>query len=136
MPVRSQRSADPRLVRPTGFPDPSIGVARKRHRVPPPLPIFRLGVVRYLAPMRTADEFNAYYTNHDPWGVSQATFRDRVLRARLTRAIRNKRVLELGCGEGHLTQAVFHRARSVMAVDISGVAIARAKSLILQNASF
>ena len=86
--------------------------------------------------MRTADEFNAYYANHDPWGVSQATFRDRVLRRRLTRAIRNKRVLELGCGEGHLTQAVFHRARSVMAVDISDVAIARAKALMLQNASF
>lgn len=87
-------------------------------------------------PMRTAAEFNAYYARPDPWAVSHATFRDAVLRRRLTRATRNKKVLELGCGEGHLTQAVFHRARSVTAVDISDVAIARAKALCLRNASF
>jgi 2-polyprenyl-3-methyl-5-hydroxy-6-metoxy-1,4-benzoquinol methylase len=58
------------------------------------------------------------------------------LRRRLTRSIRNKSVLELGCGEGHLTQAIFHKARSVIAVDISDVAIARAKSLDLRNARF
>jgi SAM-dependent methyltransferase len=45
-------------------------------------------------------------------------------------------VLELGCGEGHVTQAVFHRARSVIAVDISDVATARAKLLHLRNARF
>src|SRR5690348_7216251 len=86
--------------------------------------------------MRTADEFNAYYAKPDPWGVANATFRDRVLRARLTRAVRKKSVLELGCGEGHLTQAVFHRARSVTAIDISDVAITRARSLHLRNAGF
>jgi 2-polyprenyl-3-methyl-5-hydroxy-6-metoxy-1,4-benzoquinol methylase len=86
--------------------------------------------------MRTADDFNRYYAAPDPWGVSRATFRDRVLRRHLTRATRNKSVLELGCGEGHLTQTVFRRARSVTAVDISDVAIARAKSLNLRNARF
>ena len=86
--------------------------------------------------MRTADDFDRYYATPDPWGVSRATFRDRVLRRRLTRSIRNKSVLELGCGEGHLTQAIFHKARSVIAVDISDVAIARAKSLNLRNARF
>ena len=86
--------------------------------------------------MRTADDFNRYYATPDPWGVSRATFRDRVLRRHLTRSIRNKSVLELGCGEGHLTQAIFHKARSVMAADISDVAIARAKSLDLRNARF
>ncbi len=86
--------------------------------------------------MRTAIEFNAYYANHDPWSVAHATFRDRVLRARLAPFVSNKRVLELGCGEGHLTQAVFHKARSVTGVDISDVAIARAKSLNLRNARF
>jgi 2-polyprenyl-3-methyl-5-hydroxy-6-metoxy-1,4-benzoquinol methylase len=86
--------------------------------------------------MRTAEDFNRYYETPDPWGYSHATFRDRVLRRRLTRSIRKKSVLELGCGEGHLTQAIFHRARSVTAVDISDVAIARAKSLNLRNASF
>jgi SAM-dependent methyltransferase len=86
--------------------------------------------------MRTADDFNRYYVKPDPWGISRATFRDKVLRRHLTRSIRNKSVLELGCGEGHVTQAVFHRARSVIAVDISDVATARAKLLHLRNARF
>jgi len=86
--------------------------------------------------MRTADDFNRYYATPDPWGVARATFRDRVLRRHLARPTRNKSVLELGCGEGHLTRAVFHRARFVNAVDISDVAIARAKLLNLPNARF
>jgi SAM-dependent methyltransferase len=86
--------------------------------------------------MRTADDFNRYYATPDPWGISRATFMDRVLRRLLTRSTRNKSVLELGCGEGHLTGAIFRRARSVTAVDISDVAIARAKSLKLRNARF
>ena len=86
--------------------------------------------------MRMADDFNRYYATPDPWGGSRATFRDRVFRRHLTRFVRNKSVLELGCGEGHLTQAIFHKARSVMAADISDVAIARAKSLDLRNARF
>ena len=86
--------------------------------------------------MRTADDFNRYYATPDPWGISRAAFRDRVLRRHLTRSTRNKSVLELGCGEGHLTEAIFRRARSVTSVDISDVAIARAKSLKLRNARF
>jgi SAM-dependent methyltransferase len=86
--------------------------------------------------MRTADDFNRYYAKPDPWGIAHAKFRDRVLRRHLTRSIHNKSVLELGCGEGHLTEVVLHRARSVVAVDISDVAIARAKSSNLPNARF
>ena len=63
-------------------------------------------------------------------------FRDKVLRRCLKRIIRNKSVLELGCGEGHLTHAIFGKARSVVGIDISDVAIARAKSLNLPNARF
>ncbi|SDN32103.1 trans-aconitate 2-methyltransferase [Afipia sp. GAS231] len=86
--------------------------------------------------MRTAAEFNLYYATPDPWHISQARFRDKVLRRRLKRLIRGKSVLELGCGEGHLTDAVFDKARSVVGIDISDVAIARAKSLNLPNARF
>jgi cyclopropane fatty-acyl-phospholipid synthase-like methyltransferase len=86
--------------------------------------------------MRTAEDFNRYYATPDPWGVSRATFRDKVLRRQLTRLIRNKSVLELGCGEGHLTSTVFRRARFVNAVDISDVAIARAKLRNLPHARF
>lgn len=86
--------------------------------------------------MRTADDFNLYYATLDPWRISRARFRDRVLRRCLTRFIRGKSVLELGCGEGHLTQAVFYKARSVVGIDISNVALARAKLLDLPNARF
>jgi SAM-dependent methyltransferase len=58
------------------------------------------------------------------------------LRRCLTPFIREKSVLELGCGEGHLTQAIFNKARSVVGIDISDAAIARAKSLNLPNARF
>ena len=50
-------------------------------------------------------------------------FRDRVLRRCLKAFIRDRFVLELGCGEGHLTEAVLGGARSVVGIDISDVAI-------------
>ena len=86
--------------------------------------------------MRTAADFNLYYATPDPWHISHAQFRDKVLRRRLKPFVRDKSVLELGCGEGHLTHAVFGKARSIVGIDISDVAIARAKSLNLPNARF
>jgi SAM-dependent methyltransferase len=86
--------------------------------------------------MRTAEDFNLYYATPDPWHVARSRFRDRVLRRCLKQFIRDRFVLELGCGEGHLTEAVFGKARSVVGVDISDVAIARAQSLELPNARF
>jgi predicted TPR repeat methyltransferase len=59
-----------------------------------------------------------------------------VLRQRLHRFVCGKSVLELGCGEGHLTQAVFSQARAVTGIDISEVAIRRASALHLCNARF
>jgi len=86
--------------------------------------------------MRTAADFNLYYAAPDPWHISHARFRDNVLRRCLKPFIRDKSVLELGCGEGHLTHTIFSKARSVVGIDISDVAIARAKSLNLPNARF
>src|SRR3981189_3014906 len=86
--------------------------------------------------MRTAADFNLYYAAPDPWHISHARFRDKVLRRRLKPFIRDKSVLELGCGEGHLSQTIFSKARSVVGIDISDVAIARAKSRNLPNARF
>jgi SAM-dependent methyltransferase len=86
--------------------------------------------------MRTAEDFNLYYAAPDPWHVARARFRDRVLRRCIKPFIRDRFVLELGCGEGHLTEAVFCKARSVIGIDISDVAIARAQSLDLPNARF
>ncbi|MGQ0686571.1 class I SAM-dependent methyltransferase [Bradyrhizobium sp.] len=86
--------------------------------------------------MRTAEDFNLHYATPDPWHIAGSRFRDRVLRRCIGRFIRDKSVLELGCGEGHLTEAIFDRARSVVGIDISDVAIARARSLELPNARF
>jgi 2-polyprenyl-3-methyl-5-hydroxy-6-metoxy-1,4-benzoquinol methylase len=86
--------------------------------------------------MRTAEDFNLYYATPDPWHVARSRFRDTVLRRCIGKFIRGKAVLELGCGEGHLTRTIFGRARSVVGIDISDVAIARAKSLNLPNARF
>jgi SAM-dependent methyltransferase len=86
--------------------------------------------------MRTAADFNLFYAAPDPWHISHARFRDKVLRRCLKPFIRDKSVLELGCGEGHLTHTIFSKARSVVGIDISDVAIVRAKSLNLPNARF
>src|ERR1700722_19580757 len=82
--------------------------------------------------MRTASDFDAYYVDADPWRISLKHSRDEVLRRSVAPFVARKRVLELGCGEGHLTQALFWDAASVT----SGVAIGRAISKGISNASF
>lgn len=86
--------------------------------------------------MRTAADFNRFYGAVDPWQTSKSKFRDRVFLRLLSKLVRGRSVLELGCGEGHLTEAVFSEARAVTGVDISDVAIARAKARNLPNARF
>ena len=86
--------------------------------------------------MRTASDFDVYYADADPWRISGASARDEVLRRSVARFVTGKKVLELGCGEGHLTQALFFDAANVKGIDISAVAIGRATSKGLPNASF
>jgi len=86
--------------------------------------------------MRTAAEFNLYYAKPDPWRVSRSSFRDRVLRDRLVGFITDSSILELGCGEGHLTETLFADARAVTGIDISEVAIGRAMARHLPRARF
>jgi len=86
--------------------------------------------------MRTASDFNRFYVEEDPWKIASARFRDKVLRDRLSKFIRDRSVLELGCGEGHLTATAFQGAASVKAIDISDVAIERAKARGLPYAQF
>jgi len=40
--------------------------------------------------MRTAADFNLYYATPDPWHISHAQFRDRVLRRWLKPFVRDK----------------------------------------------
>jgi predicted TPR repeat methyltransferase len=86
--------------------------------------------------MRTKEDFNQLYTSPDPWGLSRAAFRDRALACCVGPLVANKRVLELGCGEGHLTKTIFADARRVTGIDISDVAIERGMALGLPNAHF
>jgi predicted TPR repeat methyltransferase len=86
--------------------------------------------------MRTASDFDAYYADADPWRISSARSRDGLLRRSVARFVTGTKVLELGCGEGHLTQALLFDAVSVKGIDISAVAIGRAISRGLPNASF
>ena len=86
--------------------------------------------------MRTANDFNRLYAEPDPWKIASARFRDKMFRTRLSKFIRDKSVLELGCGEGHLTATAFQGATAVKGIDISDVAIERAKALGLPYAQF
>jgi SAM-dependent methyltransferase len=93
-----------------------------------------LGLCRFN--MRTQHDFDRFYAKPDPWGIGRSRARDRVLCRALSKYLRGRFVLELGCGEGHLTEALFSEARSVTGIDISSVAIERAKARKLKNASF
>ena len=86
--------------------------------------------------MRTAADFNEFYAAPDPWAAKRAMFRDRTFRRFIPDLIRDRTVLEIGCGEGHLTKALFREARAVTGIDISDVAIERAKAHDLPNAKF
>jgi predicted TPR repeat methyltransferase len=86
--------------------------------------------------MRTAADFNDFYRVNDPWNLTRARFRNRIFRKLLPGIIRDRNILELGCGEGHLTKEVFDGARFVLGIDISNVAIERAKARRLPNAQF
>jgi 2-polyprenyl-3-methyl-5-hydroxy-6-metoxy-1,4-benzoquinol methylase len=86
--------------------------------------------------VRTATDFDAYYQSPDPWAISQAWRRDRALLGVVGPYVAGKTVLELGCGEGHLTRSIFGSASSVTGIDISNVAIQRAKAAKIANARF
>jgi cyclopropane fatty-acyl-phospholipid synthase-like methyltransferase len=88
----------------------------------------------------TADDFNKFYPKPDPWSIGHAFYRDKTLCRCIARFTDGKSVLELGCGEGHLTGTVFAGAKRVHGIDISEVAIARhvkrfTRAVIAQNGS-
>ena len=76
--------------------------------------------------MRTRDDFDTLYATPDPWRLNRTSQRTRALRRILAPHTRGRKVLELGCGEGHLTNRVLNTAHHVTAVDISGIALSRA----------
>lgn len=85
---------------------------------------------------RTAQDFNQVYAKPDPWRTEGHAFRIRALERAIGDHVKGRRVLELGCGEGALTQTIFRDASHVRGIDISDIAIARAKARNLPNAEF
>jgi SAM-dependent methyltransferase len=86
--------------------------------------------------LRTSQDFDAFYKNPDPWKIGNASRRDKALSRVIGPYVVGKDVLELGCGEGHLTSSIFRAARAIRGVDISSVAVKRATALALSNATF
>lgn len=86
--------------------------------------------------MRTAGEFNQFYFRPDPWDISRAKVRNNALQRWLGALVKDKSVLELGSGEGFLTERLFGDCKSVLGIDISNVAIERASAKNLKNATF
>lgn len=74
--------------------------------------------------------FNWRYRNADPYGLDSSDY-EREKFDRVTRALgfkpRFESVLEIGCGEGKLTARLAPKADRILAVDISDLAIGRAR---------
>ena len=81
--------------------------------------------------MRNKKEFNNYYKVNDPWGVlKKKNSRNYILRKIFFKYIKNNvSVLELGCGEGNFSKYINKIGCNSLGVDISDIAIERAKKL-------
>ncbi|MGG5260345.1 PIG-L family deacetylase [Phycicoccus avicenniae] len=78
-----------------------------------------------------AEPFDAMYAEgeHDPWGFegSFSERRKRVLTTAVLRRPRYRRIVEVGCATGILTRELASRADEVVALDVSGEALAVAR---------
>jgi SAM-dependent methyltransferase len=74
--------------------------------------------------------FEAHWKRHDPWGFDTSPYEQaRLDRLRDVVADRRyPRVLELGCGAGHLTERLLPLADSILALDISAAAVEKARA--------
>jgi SAM-dependent methyltransferase len=80
--------------------------------------------------MRTREEWDSWYTKPDPWqyeGSAEDRVRTEILLSRIRNA-RFRHCLDVGCGEGALTQAISAHAEETIGVDISVKAVERARS--------
>ena len=88
--------------------------------------------------MRSKEEFNDYYKVNDPWGVlKKKNSRNYILRKIFKKYIKNHNsVLELACGEGNFSKYINEIGCNSNGIDISDIAIERAKKLNLKNYKF
>jgi 2-polyprenyl-3-methyl-5-hydroxy-6-metoxy-1,4-benzoquinol methylase len=80
--------------------------------------------------MRLREEWEHWYQRPDPWdyeGTDEDLLRTETMLSRLC-GRHFKRALDLGCGEGRLTNEIAGVADQVVGYDISGTAIQRART--------
>ncbi len=74
--------------------------------------------------------FNWRYKNKDPYDVTSVDYElekyGKIVKA-LDVKEKHGTILEIGCGEGHLTKMYPHKADRILAVDISDMALSRAR---------
>ena len=88
--------------------------------------------------MRSKEDFNKYYQIEDPWGVKRVSnSRNYILKKMFKKHINNgDRVIEIGCGEGNFSKFIDNLTEDCTGIDISDIAINRAKKLNLKNFAF
>jgi 2-polyprenyl-3-methyl-5-hydroxy-6-metoxy-1,4-benzoquinol methylase len=88
-------------------------------------------LLRYRPARARADTARDYESRPDPWGYSTpwGTEHLRIVREILDRAVPNHfgSALDVGCGEGWITEAVASRCDCLLGVDIVSIALDRAK---------
>jgi SAM-dependent methyltransferase len=88
---------------------------------------------------KDAFDAEAFYKISDPWHVQSQSpnnkRRESVIRS-LDDLFAYRDILELGCGEGHLTQILARTSRYITGVDISETAIRRARERNIPNTTF
>jgi SAM-dependent methyltransferase len=80
---------------------------------------------------RAREFFDGLWARGDPWAIETAEFtrREHARLIELVEGQRYRRVLEIGCGAGAFTRRLAAISDSVLALDISSVAIERACAL-------
>jgi len=79
--------------------------------------------------MRTSEEWDRWYAKADPWAYDESV-ENRVRTAILMSHLRHARfrnTLDIGCGEGLLTNALSRISESTLGIDISVKAVERAR---------
>jgi 2-polyprenyl-3-methyl-5-hydroxy-6-metoxy-1,4-benzoquinol methylase len=72
--------------------------------------------------------FEKYYENEDPWGVKYGfNSRDYFFDKAFKENIEGRKILEIGCGEGNISEIINKYCSSGIGIDLSKTAIKRAK---------
>ena len=82
-------------------------------------------------------EFDKFYKITDPWKVNNKQSRNFILKKIFEKYIKkNSSLIEIGCGEGNFSKVINKLSKNNFGIDISEIAINRAKKLKLDNYKF